>query len=60
MARLSERERLQLQEAAQRVTPKSPPVPTLSPQNFVAFATQASNLHPVRKPLRFGGNHWKL
>lgn len=60
MARLNEREKVQLKEAARRVAPRPPHVPTLSPQNFVAFATQASNLQPARKPLRFGGNHWKL
>ena len=60
MARLSEREKLQLQAAARRRTPRPPSIGRRPVPDFVAFASFASEFKPAPKPVRFGGNHWKL
>ena len=61
MARLSDQEKNQLQEAARRQAPRPPAPPALPPESFLTFATFASGLaKPTTKPVRFGGRHWKL
>lgn len=60
MARLSEREKAQLQEATRRKASPPPRVRRLSSESYVAFATFVSSLKPVPKPVRFEGNQWKL
>lgn len=62
MARLSEQEKAQLKEAAGRKSPRPPAPRVLTAEQFLAFATFASSLPKqlATKPVRFGGNHWKL
>ncbi len=60
MARLSEQEKLQLKTAADRKTPRPPPVSLQPAERFLAFASFASQLKPALKPVRFVGQHWKL
>lgn len=61
MAHLSDQEKAQLREAATRKSPRPPPPPVMPPERFVAFAAFASSLaKSATKPVRFGGNHWKL
>lgn len=60
MARLSELEKEQLLSAARRKTARAPKPATQSPRDFLEFATFASTLSPVVKPVRFEGKHWKL
>jgi len=60
MARLSEQEKSQLLAAARRQAPPPPRVPVRRPDDFLTFATFASSLKPIPKPVRFGGQHWKL
>lgn len=60
MARLSEQEKRQLKTAAERKTPRPPPMPPRPIEEFLAFASFASELKPASKPVRFGGEHWKL
>jgi len=60
MARLSEREKVQLKTAARRKAPRPPPVSRQPAERFVAFASFASQFKPAPKPVRFIGEHWKL
>lgn len=60
MARLSEQEKKQLRSATRRASPRAPKVPLRPVRDFVEFATFASTLNPAPKPVRFGGQHWKL
>lgn len=60
MARLTEQEKIQLQLAAERKTPRQPPVPRMTPEQFAEFATFASQFSTAPKPVRFEGQHWKL
>jgi hypothetical protein len=60
MARLSDQEKGQLLAAARRKVSPPPPVPVRPADDFLAFASFASSLKPVPKPVRFGGAHWKL
>lgn len=60
MARLSEQEKLQLKRAFDPKAPRPPRVPVRPVEQFLAFASFASELKPVPKPVRFGGDHWKL
>jgi hypothetical protein len=61
MARLSKTERRQLATATKRrpETP-APEAPLLSPRAYLAFATFAARFGPAKKPVRFGGDEWKL
>jgi len=60
MARLSAREKLQLTAAARRKMPRPPSVSRRPLEQFLAFASFASQFKPAPKPVRFGGEHWKL
>jgi hypothetical protein len=61
MARLSDQEKTQLKEATARKSPRAPAPPVLPAERFLGFAAFASGLcKPAAKPVRFGGNHWKL
>ena len=60
MARLSEREKGQLLAATRRKTGSAPKPVVRSARDFLEFATFASGLNRVVKPVRFGGEHWKL
>ena len=60
MARLSEQEKRQLKTAAERKTPQPPPMSPRPIEQFLAFASFASELKPVPKLVQFGGDHWKL
>jgi hypothetical protein len=60
MARLSEREKRELKAAARRTAPRPPAAPLRTPVDFLAFATFASQFKSAPKPVRFGGDHWKL
>jgi hypothetical protein len=60
MARLSEREKEQLLTATRRKTRRAPRAPARPPRDVLEFATFASTFAPVVKPVRFGGQHWKL
>lgn len=61
MARLSDQEKAQLKEATGRKSPRPPAPPVLPTESFLKFAAFASSVgKQSTKPVRFGGNHWKL
>jgi hypothetical protein len=60
MARLSEHEKGQLMAAAARKSEPAPKPGVRSFRDYLEFATFASNLSRVVKPVRFAGKHWKL
>ncbi len=60
MARLSEPEKEQLRLAARRPAPLQPKLAPRPFRDFVEFATWMSSFKQVPKPVRFGGEHWKL
>lgn len=60
MARLSEVEKAQLLAAARRKPVRAPKPAVRPPGAFLEFATFASMLNRVAKPVRFGGQNWKL
>jgi hypothetical protein len=61
MARLSKVEKRQLVAATKRRAAKPAPLPPLlSPRAYVEFATFAARFGGAPKPVRFGGDEWKL
>jgi len=61
MARLSDTEKRQLVAATKRRPAKSPPPPRpMSPREYMEFATFAARFARGSKPVRLGGDEWKL
>ena len=61
MARLTEIEKAQLLRPLGRSVRLQPRLPAEHPRVYLDFVTQMSRLSILpAKPVRFGGNHWKL
>lgn len=60
MARLSEREKSQLKAAARQKAARPAAGSRHPVEQFLAFASFASQFKSAPKPVRFTGEHWKL
>lgn len=60
MARLTKDEMVEIARLKRAKPLVQPPVTLLSPRAYVEFATFASRLAPVSKPVRFEGTKWRL
>lgn len=61
MARLTDREKKQLREATRNNPPAPAPRPrTMTPREYVEFATFAARFARGTKPVRFSGDRWRL
>jgi hypothetical protein len=64
MARLTHAEKAALlagiRPPSRTPQPAPPPLPKLSPREYLDFATQVSRLTPTPKPVRFAGDQWRL
>lgn len=60
MASLNEEEKAALRAAAAQPPLRQPPPPTLPIADYLRQLGRLSHLPSALKPVRFGGDHWKL